>query len=319
MELDIRPLNGETWPALAALFEEGGDPKWCWCQFWRAAGFSPNNPDQKAINRANLRAQADRPLAPGLVAIGLDGKYQGKAAGWVSLGPREDYERLERSRSRPRLDPSRSGRSCASPWPATPGAKGSAAQLLEAAIAYAREHGAPTAGGLSGRYVGRQADAADSVHRHLVDVPAGGLRGCRSSRVAAGDGRSLDRPAGADLMAGRPIVVDCDTGIDDSLALLYLLGIGRRRGRGDHLLQRQRRGPPGRREQPGPARAGRAGRHRGGPGADDAARTAARDHARDPRPAGNRLRRAAPGRRSHLHSARRRPDRRSRPGGGRAS
>ena len=25
-------------------------------------------------------------------------------------------------------------------------------------------------------------------------------------------------------MAGRPIVVDCDTGIDDSLALLYLLG-----------------------------------------------------------------------------------------------
>ncbi|MGH2465744.1 MAG: hypothetical protein ACRDGI_09820 [Candidatus Limnocylindrales bacterium] len=33
MDLDIRPLTGDTWPALAALFEEGGDPKWCWCQY----------------------------------------------------------------------------------------------------------------------------------------------------------------------------------------------------------------------------------------------------------------------------------------------
>jgi GNAT superfamily N-acetyltransferase len=144
MELDIRPLNGETWPALAALFEEGGDPKWCWCQFWRAAGFSPNNPDQKAINRANLRAQADRPLAPGLVAIGLDGKYQGKAAGWVSLGPREDYERLERSRSRPRLDPKPVWSIVCFTVARHARRQGVGAQLLEAAIAYAREHGAPT-------------------------------------------------------------------------------------------------------------------------------------------------------------------------------
>jgi hypothetical protein len=28
--LEIRPLTGETWDALAALFREGGDPRWCW-------------------------------------------------------------------------------------------------------------------------------------------------------------------------------------------------------------------------------------------------------------------------------------------------
>jgi hypothetical protein len=31
-DLDIRPVSAETWPALEALFREGGDPRWCWCQ-----------------------------------------------------------------------------------------------------------------------------------------------------------------------------------------------------------------------------------------------------------------------------------------------
>lgn len=30
MAFEIRPLTGETWNALAALFQEGGDPRWCW-------------------------------------------------------------------------------------------------------------------------------------------------------------------------------------------------------------------------------------------------------------------------------------------------
>lgn len=143
MELDIRPLTGETWPALAALFEQGGDPAWCWCQFWRTAGFTPDRPDQKAINRANLRAQADLPIAPGLVAVGTDGKYRGAAAGWVSLGPREDYARLERSRSRPRLDSKPVWSIVCFAVARHARRQGVGAQLLDSAIAYAREHGAP--------------------------------------------------------------------------------------------------------------------------------------------------------------------------------
>ena len=27
--------NATGWDTLAALFREGGDPRWCWCQFWR--------------------------------------------------------------------------------------------------------------------------------------------------------------------------------------------------------------------------------------------------------------------------------------------
>jgi hypothetical protein len=26
----IEPLTDATWPALEALFREGGDPRWCW-------------------------------------------------------------------------------------------------------------------------------------------------------------------------------------------------------------------------------------------------------------------------------------------------
>jgi GNAT superfamily N-acetyltransferase len=137
--MDIRPLTGETWPALTALFEEGGDPRWCWCQFWRTSGFSADRADQKAVNRASLEEQAQGPLAPGLVALAPDGR----AVGWVSVGPREEFEHLERSRVRPRLDDvpvwailcfvvSRRARR-----------QGVAEQLLAGAVQFAREHGAP--------------------------------------------------------------------------------------------------------------------------------------------------------------------------------
>ena len=95
--MEIVPLTAESWPALAELFAAGGDPKWCWCQFWRLgnANWSSTNPD---ANRASLRALADRDPASGLVAI-----RDGVAVGWVGLGPRDEFDRLARSRTIPRL------------------------------------------------------------------------------------------------------------------------------------------------------------------------------------------------------------------------
>ena len=139
LELEIRPLTVETWPALTALFEEGGDPRWCWCQFWRTSGFGANATEVQAANRALLRAQADRPLAPGLVALAPDGK----AVGWVSLGPREDFEHLERSRVRPRLDDVAVWSIVCFVVGRRARRQGVGGQLLAAAIAFAREHGAP--------------------------------------------------------------------------------------------------------------------------------------------------------------------------------
>jgi GNAT superfamily N-acetyltransferase len=136
--VDIRPLTAESWDALAELFASGGDPRWCWCQFWRKPGSNWSNTTAED-NREDLRLRAlgDGP-APGLVALD-DG---GRAVGWVGLGPREGFGRLARSRTLPQL----------------PGdevwvincfvvAKGSrrsgvAGALLDAAVDYARDHGA---------------------------------------------------------------------------------------------------------------------------------------------------------------------------------
>jgi GNAT superfamily N-acetyltransferase len=138
MTLDVRPLTPDRFADLAALFEDGGDPKWCWCVYFRFRGRDWSN-STAAENRAALENLAERPLAPGLV-----GYRDGRAVGWVSLAPREDYERLATSKILAPLDNvpvwsivcfvvSRRSRR-----------QGVASALLDAAIEYARSHGATT-------------------------------------------------------------------------------------------------------------------------------------------------------------------------------
>ena len=75
---DIQPLTDATWPDLSALFEQGGDPRWCWCVYWRvrARDFSVASREE---NRARLRTLIGGDPAPGLVAY-----RGGLAVGWVS-------------------------------------------------------------------------------------------------------------------------------------------------------------------------------------------------------------------------------------------
>jgi ribosomal protein S18 acetylase RimI-like enzyme len=135
--LEVHPLTPDTFADLAALFEEGGDPEWCWCMYFRARGRDWSNSTGEQ-NRAELRALTRRPgVAPGLV-----GYEEGRAIAWISLGPREAYERLAHSKILAPVDDqpvwsivcfvvSRHARG-----------RGVAASMLQAGIAYARQHGA---------------------------------------------------------------------------------------------------------------------------------------------------------------------------------
>jgi len=136
--VEVQPLTPDRFPDLAALFEEGGDPKWCWCTYFRFRGRDWSN-STAARNRAELQSLTKRKLAPGLVAYRDD-----RAVGWVSLAPREDYERLASSKVLAPVDEvpvwsivcfvvSRRSRR-----------QGVAAALLAAAIEYARSHSATT-------------------------------------------------------------------------------------------------------------------------------------------------------------------------------
>ncbi len=136
--MDILPLTPERFADLGALFEEGGDPKWCWCVYFRFRGRDWTN-STAAQNRAGLEALTERPLAPGLVAYDGD-----RVVGWVSLGPREDYERLTFSKVLAPVDDTPVWSIVCFVVSRRARGRGIAAALLDAAVAFARAHGATT-------------------------------------------------------------------------------------------------------------------------------------------------------------------------------
>jgi GNAT superfamily N-acetyltransferase len=135
----IVPLTPARWDAVAGLFGEGGDPKTCWCMFWRlrSKDWSFANPGESREGFHHL-VDADRDPAPGLVAL-----RGGRAVGWVSLGPRKDFDRLEHSRVRPRLDDIDVWSIVCFVVSKTERGRGLTTQLLDAAMAYAIKHRAP--------------------------------------------------------------------------------------------------------------------------------------------------------------------------------
>ena len=136
--LAIEPLTPDRFDALAALFREGGDPRWCWCQFWRlrSKDFSASRVPQL---RQRLRDLSDGSPAPGLVAFRGD-----RAVGWCSLGPRQDFDRLEHSRTIPRVDDEPVWSIVCFAVSKTARGDGVAAALLKGASRWAREQGAKT-------------------------------------------------------------------------------------------------------------------------------------------------------------------------------
>jgi len=139
-ELDIQPLTPERLPDLAALFGQGGDPKWCWCAFFRVRGldFKTSNPAKnRRVLEAAVETTAADGRAPGLIA------YRGdEAIGWVSLGPRDDYDRLTHSKVLAPVDEQLVWSVVCFVVSRRARGRGVARALLDAAVDYARDHGA---------------------------------------------------------------------------------------------------------------------------------------------------------------------------------
>jgi GNAT superfamily N-acetyltransferase len=139
-DLDIRPLTPERLPDLASLFEQGGDPKWCWCAYFRIRGFDFSKGGKerhRAAMEAATYAAADDDRAPGLVAYDGD-----EAVGWISIGPREDYERLAYSTALKPLDDKPVWSIVCFVVGKKARGRGVATRLLDAGVDYARGHGA---------------------------------------------------------------------------------------------------------------------------------------------------------------------------------
>ncbi len=91
---EARPLTSETWSDLEELFALPGGSivRGCWCMYYRRSGKVTVSGAAGVENKQQLCDLVDDGVVPGLV-----GFVDGTPAGWISLGPREDYAKLRRS------------------------------------------------------------------------------------------------------------------------------------------------------------------------------------------------------------------------------
>jgi GNAT superfamily N-acetyltransferase len=173
-DLEIHPLTPKRLPDLAALFGQGGDPKWCWCAFFRMRGMNWSNAtlggNRRVLEQA-VRTDARDGRAPGLVAY-----RDGEAVGWVSLAPREEFERLEHSTSLARLDAKPVWSIVCFVVGRKARGQGVARALLAAAVDYARDHGATLLEAYPVDTGGGRVPAANAFHGTLSMFERAGFR-----------------------------------------------------------------------------------------------------------------------------------------------
>lgn len=110
----------------------------CWCMFPRLGAADGLQMGSRGRREAMTRL-ARRRRAPGLLAFEGD-----EPVGWIAIAPRPEFRRVDSSRATPRVDdvdvwiiP------CITVRPSARG-RGIALALIRAAVAYAKEQGAPT-------------------------------------------------------------------------------------------------------------------------------------------------------------------------------
>jgi GNAT superfamily N-acetyltransferase len=143
MPIDVRPATADRWEDLIAVFgRRGEDPSWCWCQlFLRPSAAKhpaqPAAPDNRdALGREIKRAA----VPPGLIAY-----VDEHPAGWTRVGPRAAFPGVAGNKALTRVLTADD----AGVWWVTCFAVGGhyrrsgvGLALLEAAVEFARQHGA---------------------------------------------------------------------------------------------------------------------------------------------------------------------------------
>jgi GNAT superfamily N-acetyltransferase len=91
MDLTVRPVTAEQWPALEDLFGRAGASNGCWCMYWRIGPRYRDRPRED--NKRDLERLARSRQPPGLLTF--DG---GSCIGWCELAPRADLDWLAHGR-----------------------------------------------------------------------------------------------------------------------------------------------------------------------------------------------------------------------------
>ena len=99
MTIEVVPATADRWDDVALILgPRNPDSPACWCLYFRLT--SSEFDKVKGRDRPNyLQALCARDESPGLVAY-----RDGEPVGWCALGPRQEFGRLERSRTIPKVD-----------------------------------------------------------------------------------------------------------------------------------------------------------------------------------------------------------------------
>jgi GNAT superfamily N-acetyltransferase len=142
MSLHVQPITAERWDDLVTVFgRRGENPSWCWCQrFLDSEADQSSSSGRPPDNRRALREEiAQSEIAPGLIAY-----VDGLPAGWSRVGPRSSFPGVTGNRALARLltdDPGAWWVTCFA-IASRHRRSGVGSALLEAAVAFARSHGA---------------------------------------------------------------------------------------------------------------------------------------------------------------------------------
>jgi GNAT superfamily N-acetyltransferase len=96
--IECHPLTPARWSDFVALFGKSGACSGCWCMWWRQTR-SEFEQKHGAANRRAMKRIVDSGRIPGILAYS-----HGRAIGWASVAPRQEFASLERSRVLRRLD-----------------------------------------------------------------------------------------------------------------------------------------------------------------------------------------------------------------------
>jgi GNAT superfamily N-acetyltransferase len=142
MSVQVQPATADRWDDLVTVFgRRGNDPSWCWCRLFLSPGTDASSsagpaPDNREALRQEITHAA---TAPGLIAYVGD-----HPVGWTRVGPRSAFPRVGGNTALARLltdDPGAWWVTCFA-IDSRHRRSGVASALLEAAVTFARDHGA---------------------------------------------------------------------------------------------------------------------------------------------------------------------------------
>ena len=141
MKLTVRPLTPEHWADWEAVFGAPGCSvaRGCACMYYRLSGSPP--PAPKGVTRAEANRRSFKALVDGGAFTGLIGYRGDEPVGWISVAPREQYAKLQRSPVMKPVDAEPVWSIVCFVVPSMHRGQGVARALLDAAVAYGRRHG----------------------------------------------------------------------------------------------------------------------------------------------------------------------------------